>query len=372
MARGRGAPWRGALLAALAGLLMACGTPTAAPPAARSSAPSPTVPAPAATAVPSPPAALVSVTYATQRPVSDAPIFIAHAKGYFQQEGLDVEIVNFPGANDMIPALATGQLDTGATSAIASFFNAVAGGVDVKTVAERSSNAPGHGFAAMLVRKDLVDGGRFHDLADLAGKQIGVSPPVGGGPLSVDLLVALDQAGLRWDDVNPKGLGFPDLDAALRNGSLDVVFGVEPWVSQAVSNGYGVRWKGVDEIYPNHMIAGVAYSPVFAAQKPAAARAFMVAYVRAIRDYNDALNKGQGREQLYAILAEYSTIKDRAVLERMTLPSINPDPFVHRTSVSIDQEAYLRLGTVKERVDLERIIDDQYVQYAVERLGPYR
>jgi NitT/TauT family transport system substrate-binding protein len=120
------------------------------------------------------------------------------------------------------------------------------------------------------------------------------------------------------------------------------------------------------------MIAGVAYSPVFASQKPAAARAFMVAYVRAIRDYNDALNKGQGREQLYAILAEYSTIKDRAVLERMTLPSINPDPFVNRTSVSIDQEAYLRLGTVKERVDLERIIDDQYVQYAVERLGPYR
>ena len=98
MARGSGMPWRGALLAALASLLVACGAPTAAPSAARSAGPPPTAPAPAATAAPSPPASLGSVTYATQRPVSDAPIFIAHAKGYFQQEGLDVEIVVFPGA----------------------------------------------------------------------------------------------------------------------------------------------------------------------------------------------------------------------------------------------------------------------------------
>ena len=72
MARGIRAPWRGgALLAALAGLLLACGTP-AAPSAAQSSGPPPTAPAPAVPAAPSPPASLVSVTYATQRPVSPA------------------------------------------------------------------------------------------------------------------------------------------------------------------------------------------------------------------------------------------------------------------------------------------------------------
>ena len=71
MARGNGIAWRGgALLAALAGLLLACGAPSAAPSAARSSGPPPTAPASAATAVPSPPASLGSVTYATQRPVS--------------------------------------------------------------------------------------------------------------------------------------------------------------------------------------------------------------------------------------------------------------------------------------------------------------
>jgi ABC-type nitrate/sulfonate/bicarbonate transport system substrate-binding protein len=96
MGRGSRAPWRGvALLAALVGLLLACGAP-AAPSAAQSSAPPPTVPAPAVTAVRSAPVELTHVTYATQRPVSDAPIFIAHAKGYFHREGLGAEIVNSP------------------------------------------------------------------------------------------------------------------------------------------------------------------------------------------------------------------------------------------------------------------------------------
>jgi NitT/TauT family transport system substrate-binding protein len=363
------------MLAALVGLLAACAAPAAAPPAAPAAvAPSAAgaVAAPTAATAPSAPVELTHVTYASQRAVSDAAIFIAHAKGYYREEGLDVEIVNFPGANDMIPALATGQLDTGGTAPNAAFINAVLSGVDVKTVAERATNTPGHGFAALVVRKDLVDSGRFRDYADLAGKSVGVSPPPAAGQMSVDLLMALDKAGLRWDDVDARALALPELDLALRNGSLDLILAVEPWVSQAVSGGYGVRWKGVDEVYPNHMTAGVGYSPIFAAEKPGAARAFAVAFVRAIRDYYDAVTTGQGKDQLYDILQEYSTIKDRAVLERMVLPGAKPDPYVDRETVATDQEAYLRLGTVKERIDLDRLIDDQYVRYAVERLGPHR
>ncbi|HZU07093.1 MAG TPA: ABC transporter substrate-binding protein [Chloroflexota bacterium] len=368
MRQGRRTHWLDAGLGPLLMALLLLGS-CSAPPAERAAAPAPPPAAP--TQSPAPPA-LVPIRYATQRPVSDAGIFIAHARGYFREEGLDVDLVDVASANDMIPLLATGEIDTGGTAPIAAFFNAVARGVIIKTVAERGSNAPGHGYSAVVVRKDLIDSGRFQDFADLRGKQIGVSPPVGGGGVSAELLVALDRGGVAWEEVEVKALSLQELDLALQGGSLDVIMGVEPWVSRAVQGGYGVRWKGVDEIYPNHMLGGLAYSPVFAAQRPDAARAFMVAYVRAVRDYNDALRKGRDKDAIYSILTEYSTVKDRAVIERMVLPGISPEPFVNRESVARDLELFIRLGTVRERVDINQLIDDQYVQFAVDKLGRYQ
>src|SRR5262249_26163459 len=131
-------------------------------------------------------------------------------------------------------------------------------------------------------------------------------------------------------------------------------------------------WKGIDEVYPNNMLAGLGYSPVMVRDRPDAARAFMVGYVRGVRDYVDAVTRGRGKDELLAIIAQYSAVKDRAVLARMRLHGARPDPFVNRESVARDQEAYLRWGTVTERVDLDRLIDDQWVQYAVDTLGPYR
>src|SRR5262249_58206603 len=113
----------------------------------------------------------------------------------------------------------------------------------------------------------------------------------------------------------------------------------EAWVSNAVAGGYGVRWKGIEEVYPNNMLAGLGYSPIMTQQRPDAARAFMVAYVCGVRDYIDAVEKGRGKDELYSIIAQYSTVKDRAVLERMTLHGVKPDPYVSRESGARDAPA---------------------------------
>ena len=52
--------------------------------------------------------------------MSDAPYFIADARGYFRDEGLDVDIASFPSGAKMIASLSTGDLDVsgGAVSAV--------------------------------------------------------------------------------------------------------------------------------------------------------------------------------------------------------------------------------------------------------------
>src|SRR5437764_15310016 len=57
---------------------------------------------------------------------SDAPLFIAEKKGYFKQEGLQVEFTSFDSAARMIAPLGAGQLEVGAGSPAAGFFNAAA------------------------------------------------------------------------------------------------------------------------------------------------------------------------------------------------------------------------------------------------------
>src|SRR5687768_14859518 len=350
-----------ALCAGLVLLLASCSQPPAAPALTApggASAPSSTVaPAPAA------PAALVPVRYATQASITDATIFLAHARGYFEQEGLAVELVNFASANDMVPALATGQVEVGATAPIAAFFNAYLGGVEIKSVAERASNLPGHGSSALIARNDLADNGRFRPFADLKGLQVGMTPPLWGGGTAPPLMVALERGGLSQDDITGVALPSPEMDIALRNGAVDAVLTVEPYISRAVSGGYGVRWQGVDEFYTGHMLGAFAYAPNFAAQQPDAARAFMVAYVRAAREYNTILRAGDRKDELFDILAEYSTLKDRRVIEQVVLPGVKPDPYIDRESVARDLDAYLKLGTVKERVAIDRLVDDQYVRY---------
>jgi NitT/TauT family transport system substrate-binding protein len=359
-----------AVLGATVLLLAACSARPAAPsqPAAPSGSAPTAAEGPAQATRPAP---LVSVRYATQQSVTDAAVFLAHARGYFQQEGLDLELVNFSSSNDMVPALATGQLEVGATAPIASFFNAFSSGVEIKTVAERASNLPGHGFVALVVRKDLVDSGRFRDFADLKGLNVGMTPPLWGSGTSGPLLAAMDRGGLTTDDVNGTALPTPELALALRNGSLDAVMIVEPFVTNAVGNGSGVRWKGVDEFYAGHMLSGISYAPSFAAQQPEAARGFMVAYVRAAREYNTILRTGASKDELVGLLAEYSTLKDRAVIDRMVLHGVKPDPYIDRESVARDLEFFLRVGVVKERVAIDRLVDDQYVKYAADKLGKY-
>jgi NitT/TauT family transport system substrate-binding protein len=65
------------------------------------------------------------------------PIFIADKKGYFREEGLEVKVVNFRSAADMVAPLGAGQLEAGAGSASAGLYNAVARGIRIKIVADK-------------------------------------------------------------------------------------------------------------------------------------------------------------------------------------------------------------------------------------------
>src|SRR4029077_20769535 len=95
-------------------------------------------------------------------------------KGYFKDFGVDAELVYFQAAQPIAVALASGDLDAGGTGLTAGLYNIVTGGVHVWIVADKGREWPDYNLSALVVRKDLYDGG-VRLPRDLKGKKVGVT-----------------------------------------------------------------------------------------------------------------------------------------------------------------------------------------------------
>lgn len=305
---------------------------------------------------------------------SDAGFFIADKKGYFKQEGIEVNFVAFDSGAKMVAPLGNGQLEVGAGSVSVGLYNAVARGIGIKIVADKGSTPPGYGFQPLLVRKDLVDSGRFKTLKDLKGMKIAGS--ANGSASTSTLNEALKKAGLKYGDVERVFLGFPQHVMALQNKAVDAAMTTEPSATRAVQSGAAVRIMGDDVIYPNHQLAVVLYSDSFIKGNPDAAKGFMRAYLRAARDYNDALKDGKlagpNAKEVIDILTEYTKIKDPAVYRAITPHGCNPDGKVHEASLKNDLQFYKDEGLVKGNVTVDQVLDHSFVDAALKVLGPYK
>src|SRR5437899_2112275 len=105
----------------LAALMVACGGTAA--PATVSSAAKPST-APTSSYQPSALNPAVKLNVAGAGLVGEAGIYAAADKGYFRDEGLDVELLIMQQAADIIPQLIGSQLQFGAVAADAALFNA--------------------------------------------------------------------------------------------------------------------------------------------------------------------------------------------------------------------------------------------------------
>ena len=73
---------------------------------------------------------------------TDVGYFVAHKRGYFAAEGLDVRFQTFDSAARMIPILAAGDLQVGAGGPSAGLYNAIARDIDIRIVADKSRTRP--------------------------------------------------------------------------------------------------------------------------------------------------------------------------------------------------------------------------------------
>jgi NitT/TauT family transport system substrate-binding protein len=306
---------------------------------------------------------------------TDVGLWVADKKGFFKDEGIEVSFTTFDSAARMISVLGTGDLDVGAGGHSAGLFNAVGRGIDVRIVADKSQNVTGRGSQKLLMRKELVDSGRYKTFADLKGMKI--AQPAPGGSASTVILKFLAAGGLKSGDVDNVYMAFPLMGVALQNKAIDAALPAEPAVSSALRLGGIVAVANDFDVFPVHQISEILYSGAFASGKPEVARRFMKAFLRGVRYHNDALGAhgefvGARGDEIVSILTEYGPFKDPKVWRSFILSACGPDGTLHIASMKEDFETFRAQGLIEVPVDFNKAIDTSFVDWALKELGPYK
>jgi NitT/TauT family transport system substrate-binding protein len=310
------------------------------------------------------------VKIAGQPTIPSAARYVAIERGYFREEGIEIEMVPSTTSAQMLPSLAAGQVDMGLGGPAAGLFNAIAQGIPVRMILDMWTAYPVDKGGGLIGRKDLMDSGQLRELRDLKGMRVAITSK--GHSTEYILNAGLAQGGLTLADVETVELSYPDMVVALSNRNLDAAVSIEPYATQPVVQGIAARFKPWSDLVPYDNCASIMVSESFAESRTDLTRRFAKAYVRGLRDYERTRTTGQDREAVIAMIQQHVPFLDRAMYDHIPWPAVNPDGRVNAEAVAAAQDWFHERGYVQNKVELARVIDPQFADYAVAQLGPYQ
>lgn len=173
-----------------------------------------------------------------------APQYVAHGLGYFEDEGLDVNIVLTSGADNVMAAVLSGDADIGFSGTEATIYVYNGGEKDYIMTFAGLTQKDG----SFLVSRHKYDN---FTLNDLKNKSV-IGGRVGGMP-EMTFEWALKQNGIDpKNDLNiDTSVAFPAMEGAFIGGNGDFVTLFEPNATSVEKHGYGYVVAYIGEIAGN-------------------------------------------------------------------------------------------------------------------------
>jgi len=302
-----------------------------------------------------------------------APLFLAQDRGYFQEVGLEVEASPFGNYATQVPLLAQGQLHVAGCANAVICYNAFGRGLDIRIVTDLQSagqTEKSRGASGLVVRKDLWDNGTIRGAQDLVGRTLYTQAGPGSGQ-HAQAAHWLRRHGIDPSDMDWTQLQFPDLYAAMQNQGAEVGFQSEPFVTAGLTRGIHHLLVSAEEMEPNVQSTYVMYWTGIDGLGPQVGERFMVAWLRAVRDFLNAMEYGIDQDAVIAILTRETGIKDPEVHRQSKYPWRHPNGGVDADALQADADLFAELGLMGQ-VDVRPRIDDRYHQFAARYLGEYQ
>lgn len=167
-----------------------------------------------------------------------APFYVALEKGYFKDEGLNIDLILTPGADKVSAAVLSGDVEIGFAGPESAIYIYKGGEEDYLVT-----------FAGLTKRDGqfIISKEKDFEWKDLVGKEILVGRK--GGMPALNFLNALKNAGLNEKDLNINySIDFASLGGSFIGGIGDYVNLFEPNATKLEKEGYGYVVASIGEL----------------------------------------------------------------------------------------------------------------------------
>lgn len=197
-------------------------------------------------------------------------MYLGIEKGFFAEQGLELDIKQFGSGPEILAAVAGGEIDVGNIGSPA--FVGIARGVPIKII---GSPALRGNTAVLVARPDI------QKVQDLQGKVVGVNS-LGGGPHQALRIVA-DKEGLADAQFKVVATGSEaNSYTALETGKVDAILVSEPFATKAELAGKGRTLAVVGDYLGHYQHSSLFASKKYIASNPDAIRRFIKAYRKSV------------------------------------------------------------------------------------------
>jgi NitT/TauT family transport system substrate-binding protein len=255
-------------------------------------------------------------------------------EGFFEEQGLDVQVEANPGGAANIPGVVAGDFEI-AGSNVVSVLLARGEGLPLKIVSAGTFGGPdaASDFARILVTEDSP----IQEPADLDGRSVAINTLA--NVAEVTTRAALENAGAGHESIDFVEIGFPDMIPALQDGQVDAIFEIEPFVSIGLSQGLRPVIAPYAGTQPDMAIGSYFSSDQFIAENPDAVESF----ITGVSDASEhiAANPDEFRDELVDLAGLDPAVAAEVIVPRWGGPVDVP-------SIELTGDLMVRYGLLEE------------------------
>jgi NitT/TauT family transport system substrate-binding protein len=285
------------------------------------------------------------------------PFQVARAKGYYEDEGLDVSWAVGKGGADVAKQVAIGNADLG-------------GGIGDTPLIVRPNGLPVKAVALLggkaLVQIVIRNDSGASSIAELKGHPVGVL--AFQDTTFYNLLGALASADLTRDDVDAQAVGPAGMVQLMISGDLNAIAGTPDWAAAIEDAGIDITVIPINDVFPA-MAQAILASDDTIEERPEVVRGFVQATLRGMRDVME--DPAASAELLANTLPQFEGkadyLEDRmrryselvyATDETQTLGMFEAD------RVQAVADFYLEAGVVSEVLPIEEYFTNEFIEAA--------
>ena len=296
-----------------------------------------------------------------------APSYAAMSLGYFEEEGLAIDLINLQGADKVMTALISDEIQIGLAGPEANVYTSLQGLADEAVIFAQLTQRDG----SFLVGREPIENFSLEMLGDLERAEI-IGGRAGGAPeMTLEYVLKTNGLDIGVDDssksVNVRtDIQFAAMGGSFLSGEGDFVTLFEPTATQFEKEGKGYILTAIGAHSGN--IPFTAYS---------ATKSYMDANADVIQKFTNAVYRGQqfvknnSAEEIAPLLQPY--FEDIALEDMVTVVQRYKDIEAWDTNPILEPEALEKLmdvmalaGQLEERATYSKIVTTEFAETAIQ------